>query len=181
MEAGVPKHVNFSKTLPNQFKPVCESIEEPCVCVCLFSVSVCLEADPTSKVKGTHQVLSRSLVVIFRFHGNCRATPKCYAGSLGIQLRLFDVSVCFGTSPKVKVKEALHRITTFRVPGNFQVALECSPKVFLQGSLIRNTHFSGWPPLGLYNIKSNSPDPEITFIGHVAFMTSCFPAFSSSS
>ena len=127
-------------------------------------------------MKETLQVLSHSLVIIFRFHGNCRVTPKCYAGSFGIHVRVFDVSVCLGTNPKVKVKETSHRMTTFRVPRNFRVALECNPKVFLQGSLIRNTHFSGWPPLGLYNIKSNSPEPEITFIGHVAFMTSCFPA-----
>ena len=85
-----------------------------------------------------------------------------------------DVSVCFGTNPKVKVKEALHRMHTFRVPGNFRVALECNPKVFLQGSLIRNTYFSGWPPLGLCNIRSNPPEPEITFIGHVALTASCF-------
>ena len=87
-----------------------------------------------------------------------------------------DVSVCFGTNPKVKVKEALHRMHTFRVPGNFRVALECNPKVFLRGRSIRNTYFSGWPPLGLYNIKSKPPEPEITFIGHVAFHGLVLPA-----
>ena len=70
---------------------------------------------------------------------------------------VFGVSVRFGANPKVKVQEALHRMNTFRALGIFRVGLECNPKVFLQGSLIHNACFSGWPPLGLYNIKSNSP------------------------
>ena len=70
---------------------------------------------------------------------------------------VFGVSVSVGANPKVKVQEASHRMNTFRVPGNFRVGLECNPKVFLQGSLSPNEHFSGLAPLGLHNIESDSP------------------------
>ena len=60
--------------------------------------------------------------------GPAHTQSKCYAGSLGIHVRLFDVSVCFGANPKVKVKEALHGMTTFRVPLQLSGCLGTQPE-----------------------------------------------------
>ena len=60
---------------------------------------------------------------------------RVHRNVLGIHVLVFGVSVRFGTNPKVKVQEALHRMNTFRVPKSFGLALDATRKCFCKEAL----------------------------------------------